>query len=414
MAYQFSADDVRFLTSPDGRAALEAARDRPLAGARFLADLTALRAVAGAHSAAVAETVLLRRKARSRWGDGEIDWGGWLFTDEALQQASPPAVAAHRAARIARRLGSGAEYDAVHDLTCSIGADLAGLSAALAPLGAAVIGSDLDAVRLAMARHNLAAAGLAAQLLRADARTVTSRGTLRYADPARRDAAARRISSADTIPSIADLDAADPTRPPVLRLPPGIDYEALARPGEIEIVSLAGSVREAVAWPEEFATARRRATVLGDDGVREDLTDRDPAEDTVTPASRYLVEPDAAVIRAHLVQQYAARHGLTRLDEHLAYLTGDEPPAGMRAFEILDAAPFAEKTVREWLRRDEVGTLEIKQRGTPVIPDELRRRLKPSGDTRRARTLIVARIGRSTRAFWCRVSGTGGAQHTVA
>jgi hypothetical protein len=114
------------------------------------------------------------------------------------------------------------------------------------------------------------------------------------------------------------------------------------------------------------------------------------------------------------VQQYAARHRLTRLDEHLAYLTGDEPPAGMRAFEILDAAPFAEKTVREWLRRDEVGTLEIKQRGTPVIPDELRRRLKPSGDTRRARTLIVARVGRSPRAFWCRVSGAGGAQHTVA
>lgn len=419
MAYEFSVDDVRFLASADGATALTAARGLPLAGGTYLADLTALKAVAGAHTAAVAETSLLRRKALGRWGSGDIDWDHWLFTDEALQQAAPPPVAAHRAARIARRLAAGTAsgYGAVHDLTCSIGADLAGLSAAMAPLGMPVIGSDIDRVRLAMARHNLAVTGRIAHLLCADARTAVTRGALRYADPARRDFTGRRITSADTIPPVAELDAADPRRPPILRLPPGIDYEALARPGEIEIVSWSGSVREAVSWPEEFATARRRATVLGDAGrdrgVLAEFTDLDPAEDGVTPVRRYLVEPDSAVIRAHLVRQFAARHRLTRLDEHLAYLTGDEPPPGIRAFEILDAAPFSEKTVRGWLRRDQVGTVEIKQRGTPVIPDDLRRRLRPAGDTRRARTLILARIGRATMAFWCRVTGQDGGRHTV-
>ena len=56
-----------------------------------------------------------------------------------------------------------------------------------------------------------------------------------------------------TLPSVADLDAAHADRPPVLRLPPGIDYDALHRPGEVEIVSLDGGAREAVLWPAELA-----------------------------------------------------------------------------------------------------------------------------------------------------------------
>ena len=48
-------------------------------------------------------------------------------------------------------------------------------------------------------------------------------------------------------------------RPPVLRLPPGIDYERLDRPGEVEIVSLDGGAREAVLWPAELAAVAARA-----------------------------------------------------------------------------------------------------------------------------------------------------------
>lgn len=405
MAYRFSEDDVRYLGSDAAADALRIASGLALAAGSLIGDLTTLKAVAGANASAVAETVLLRRRAVERWSSNVgTDGGRWLFTDEALQQASPPPVAAHRARRVVDSAVNNG-YDGIHDVTCSIGADLAALVGAGARHRTAVLGSDLDPVRLAMAAHNLAAARLEAALLLADARTASTRGTLRYADPARRNAAGRRISSVDTIPSVADLDAADPKNPPILRLPPGIDYEALCRPGEIEIVSWRGTVREAVSWPERLATTARRATVLLDDGaVSEGFTERDEPEEAVIPAGRYLVDPDPAVVRAHLVQQYAARHGLARLDEHLAYLTGDAAPQDRRAFEILDAAPFSERTVRSWVRRDQVGTLEIKQRGTPLIPDELRKRVKPSGDRRVARTLIVARIGRSPRAFWCRAT----------
>ncbi len=391
MAYRFDLDDVRFLTGPAGADALAVAAVLPLGEATLLSDLTRLRAVAGERAGAVVETVRLRRRAAAKLGD---DARRWLFTDEALQQATPLPVARHRAARLT---GIG-----VHDLTCSIGADLA----ALASVSRLAVGSDLDPVRVAMARHNLLAAGREPRLLVADALSRTTRGLLGYADPARRDGG-RRITSASTVPSIADLDAGHAARPPVLRVPPGIDYEALARPGEVELVSLDGVVREAVLWPAELAGPTRRASVLAGGRETWQVTSDEPAEVAVASAGEYLVDPDPAVVRSHLVRQYAARHGLWQLDPHLAYLTGPAVPPGVRGFRILDQAPYRERTVAQWARRDGVGTLEIKQRGTPIVPDELRKRLRPAltGPTRDAATLVVARIGRQAQAFWCRADG---------
>jgi len=394
VAYPFTLDDVRFLASPAGRDALAAGNSLKLTEDSLLADLTKLRRTVGERSAAVAETIRLRRRAMAKLAETGLRW---LFTDESLQQASPAAVSAHRAARLA---GLG-----VHDLTCSIGTDVAFL-AAVCPM---VVGSDLDPVRLLMARHNLGDAGVPARLVVADALTRSTRGLLGYADPARRDRAGRRITSVSTMPSVAELDAVHRHRPPVLRLPPGVDYDELNRPGEVEIVSLDGAAREAVLWPAELASTSRRATVLLPGGqssgaAQYQLTSDDPDDAGVGPIGDWLIDPDPAMVRAHLVRHYATRHGLVLLDPHLAYLTGPRPPPGIRAFRVLDAAPYRERTVADWARRDGIGTLEIKQRGTPVIPDELRARLRPAlrGPTSVAATLVIARVGSRPQAFWCR------------
>ena len=396
VGYRFDRADLDFLTSEVGADALESASARPLTEASLLADLTALRRVAGDRAAAVLETARLRRRAVDKLGPAAARW---LFTDEALQQATPLPVARHRARRL--------HGLPVHDLTCSIGADLAALVPGCAP----AIGSDLDPVRARMAAHNLTAAGLGSPVVVADALTRTSRGLLPYADPARREAGGRRITSVDTLPSVADLDRVHAARPPVLRLPPGIDYEGLARPGEVEIVSLDGGAREAVLWPAELATVARRATLLTSTGGEQQITSEEPDEIAPGPlpgelVGAWLVDPDAAVVRAHLVRHYAARHRLTQLDPHLAYLSGPALPAGVRGFQILEVAPYTVPTVSGWVRRDGTGTIEIKQRGTPVVPDELRKRLRPamSRDTTVAHTLVLARIGDRPFALWCRAS----------
>jgi hypothetical protein len=256
-----------------------------------------------------------------------------------------------------------------------------------------------------MAAHNTGV-----PVVRADARTSASRGCVLYADPARRaSGSSRRITGLDTIPSVAELDDVHRAEPVVLRLPPGIDYDRLQRPGEVEIVSLDGGARESVLWPARFASdgVRRRATVLGSDGSRWQVTDADSDGGDATVArevGRYLIDPDPAVVRAHLVRHWASRHGLRLVDEHLAYLTGDAVPGDVRAFEVLDQGPVNERTIARWIRNAGVGTLEIKQRGTGVDPDEFRRRFRKalSGSTSRAATLVLARVGSGQVAYWCR------------
>ena len=184
-----------------------------------------------------------------------------------------------------------------------------------------------------------------ARVFVADAVTVSSRGLLGYADPAHRDGTGRRITTVSTLPSVADLDAAYRDRPPLLRLPPGIDYDALARPGEVEIVSLDGGAREAVLWPAELARVARRATVLSSTGPAWQITDEEPDVCAVSQVGQFLIDPDPAVVRAHLVQHCAARHGLCQLEPQIAYLTGDSVPPGTRAFRVVDVAPYREKTV---------------------------------------------------------------------
>ncbi|GGL90773.1 THUMP-like domain-containing protein [Nakamurella endophytica] len=392
LGHRFTAAEVAALRSAPGRDALAAAGELVLDDRSLLGDLARLRRSCGDLAAAAAETVRLRRRATAKFGP---EAAGWLLTEAALQQGTPAAVARHRAGRFA------AAGTAVHDLTCSIGADLAALSGAV-PVA---VGSDLDPVRVAMAAHNLGDAARSARVFVADALTRTSRGLLGYADPARRDQGGRRVGPADLQPSPHELDRVHAHRPPVLRMPPGVDHVALARPGEAELVSLDGDVREAVLWPPELAGPSRRATVLRTGAPGWEISSDDPEDRGTGPVGRWIVDPDGAVVRAGLVTHYAARHGLHLLDPHLAYLTGDRPPPGVRAFRVLDHAPLRPAVVAGWIRRDGAGTLEILQRGTSVVPDELRRRLRPAlrpHDTAVAATLVVARVGDRPQAFWCR------------
>ncbi len=377
MSYSFSCAEVDdLIRSSDELAMLDA--ELPLTDDTLFSDLTTVRRRLGGLASAAVETIRLRRRAVAKLGRQATSW---LFTEEALQQATPLSVATHRARRLA-----GID---LHDVTCSIGADLAALGNA-----SRVVGSDLDPVRVRMARHNT---GL--PVVVADALHPVTRGLLPYADPARR-ASGRRILTADTLPSVAELDRVWSDRPAVLRVPPGLDYERLARPGEVEIVSLDGGVREAVLWPAELATARRRATVLSGDTVAYQLTDASRADSDVRHVGRWLVDPDPAVVRAHLVRQFGFRHGLWQLDPRLAYLSGDERPTVGRAFRVLEQGEFRDRKVMSWLRNQHVSGLEIKVRGLPVDPDALRMRWRKSiraGGSQR--TLILARVGGAPTAF---------------
>ena len=371
-----------------------------LTDATRLADVAAIRDRFAGHTSALVETTLLRRKAAAKFAG--LDVSGWLFTDEALQQATTAVVARHRAQRLAGQW--------VHDATCSIGTELA----ALRRTAAFALGSDIDEVRLVMARHNL---GADVPLCRADALHPVSRDAAVVLDPARRAGGRRRFDPQAYLPPLDALAEAYRGYATVVKCAPGIDFEAvraLGFDGEIEVTSAGGSVREACLWSPALAQpgVRRRATVL-DRAVAGDevVTDADPDGCGSAAPGRWIVDPDGAVVRAGLVRQYATRHGLWQLDPDIAYLTGDRLPAGVRGFEVIDQLPLREKTLRQALSALDCGTLEILVRGVDVDPDALRRRLRPSGTT--SLSVVIMRMGTGTAAraaaFVCRASPAGDA-----
>lgn len=392
MAYQFSLGDVAYLRGSAGGSALRVLAESPLTDASRLADVALARSVADGHAGAVVETAVLRHRAAARLAHA----GQWLFTDAALQQATATPVAQHRAGRLRGR--------DVHDVTCSIGADLA----AVAAVAHRCIGSDLDPVRLAMARHNCAVAGVSPLLAVADALRPASRDTVVFADPARRDdAGRRRWRPADLVPPLAELAEVAAGRPLVVKAAPGLDFAAVPWTNEIELVSWDGQVREACLWTRDLATpgVTRRASVLRTGHPMWTVTDAEPDDCPVRSVGGWLVDPDGAVVRAGLVRHYAARHGLAQLDPRIAYLTGDAPPPGVRAFEVVEHGRYTEKSLRATLRRHDVGRLEILVRGLAVEPDALRRRLKPAGAE--SATVVLTRIGDTPTAILCRAVSPG-------
>lgn len=401
-------EDLDFLLSVAGRDLLTLAGGLDWSRARQVASTAAVRRVDPTHAAAAIDVVTARLRARGRIrGAGEL-----LLTDEAVQQATAWPVAALRAVRLAGR--------DVHDVTCSVGAELA----ELVRTADRVVGSDLDPVRARMAAHNVPDALVCV----ADALAPPSRNTVLVADPARRSGGRRIHDPEQLSPPLPALLTAARGVDHVIKCAPGLDTSTLDHHGEVELVSLDGSVREACLWsPGLSGGVRRRATVIRTgpadtpgpwggprlvaEGLAvhvEEVTDGgDDEVDAHGEADRVIVDPDGAVVRAGLVRHWARRHGLRQLDPRIAHLTGPRVPDGHTGFEVLERCRLDRKELRRVLRERDCGSLEILVRGVDADPDVLRRSLALKGS--RPLALVVTRIDRSAVVFVCgpRTRGPG-------
>jgi SAM-dependent methyltransferase len=408
-------DTLAWLASAEGRSVLQDLAGEPLAGATRLATLARLRkTLSPPRAAAALETALLRRRAAAKFSRADA----MFFTREALEQASGEEVARHRAARFA---GSAV----VLDLGCGAGGDTVALAAV--PAIERVIAVDRDPLRLAMARLNAGAYGVAGRIrfVCADyTATPLPPADAVFLDPARRAGGRRVFSIHDYTPPLAivrDLLARYPGG--AAKISPGVDYQELAGLGlaaEVEIVSLRGECKEATLWLGGLRRVARRATILPS-GV--ELADHDAAAPTsiaprplapgpsgpapIRPPGRYLYEPDCAIVRAHLVAHLATRFGLAQLDPEIAYLTGDAPPESLApyaaGFAVLDAFPFSLKELNRRLRAAGVGRVVIKKRGLPIEPDHFRRQLKLAGDAERV--IVLTRVQNAAYMLICSPPG---------
>lgn len=336
-----------------------------------------------ARAAAALTQVDLRVKAVAKFGDEAVRM---YFTPDALEQATRPRVAAHRAARLAA-----AEPGSVIDLGCGIGSDLIAFSRA----GLTAAGVDRDPVRVAMARANLSALGLSGATTVAEATSVdVSAFGAAFADPARRGAKGRVFDTHGWEPAW-DFVVGLLRGRAVVKAAPGISHDVIPEGVEAEWVSERGDMTEAALWSPYLATARRRATVLAHTGLATLTEEDDPydgGERPVRELGAFVYEPDGAVIRAGLVTAVAAGVHGGLVDEHIAYVTSDESfrTPFAKGYRVVETLPYREKQLKAALRARGIGRLTIKKRGVEVSPEGLRKRLSLTGEDEG--TLILTRI----------------------
>jgi predicted RNA methylase len=381
-----------------GPQAAEALAD--LAGRREPLHITAAR-LRRQFSAAQAHLLLeqtdLRRRADSKFSQAE----SMFFTSLGLEQATDEWVARYRASRFAGR-------GPIADLCCGIGGDLL----ALAGQGP-VVGVDRDPIAACLALAN-ARAVLPPEVSAHTTLAITDASKFEitdfaawHLDPDRRPNGSRTTSLewSDPDQSVVErLLAVVPNA--AIKLAPAAEVsEDWADRCELEWISRDRQCRQLVVWHGVLADSpgRRRATILSNDGtLHRTVGDPNAPIPIAQRLCRYLYEPDAAVLAAHLTGVLASQYELERISPGIAYLTGDnaiDDPA-IACFEIEDQLPLEKRSLASYLRERGIGTLEIKKRGVDIEPEKLRRELKLRGDN--SATLILTPLSGKQVAIFCR------------
>ena len=329
------------------------------------------------------EQVRLRRKARVKLGPFAARM---LFTEAGLEQATRLQVAAHHAGRFQT-----AGFRKVVDLGSGLGVD----SMALAALGIDVTAIESDELTAALATYNLAPFDNA-RVIHADALEVDLTSfDAAWLDPARRSEGTRLHDPSQWSPTLTEAFGIGEKIPAGIKLAPGIDRGLLPHDAEWQWVSADGETVEVVVWSGALARpgVGRSALVLSGDSAHELTSAEDSPDEPVGEIGEYLFEPDGAIIRARLIGELARALGGHMVSPTIAYITTDAPhttafAAGFRIHQVL---PFKLAELKKWVRKENIGVLEIKKRGVDVDPAALRKQLPLAGANQA--TLILTRLG---------------------
>ncbi len=327
------------------------------------------------------EITLCREKA--------APFGEWtqhgFFTRQSLEQATAPHIAQHHAKRF-----KGCRH--VLEICTGAGFD----TAALAHNAAWVTTIEANERLAAMARHNLSLQGITnVEVVCGLAENVMAGLALHefdglWSDPSRRTTTGARIHSPDDYaPSLQWLQRLNVRGVRGIKIAPAVNCEAhhLGNSWLREWIGYEDECREQVLWSGLEGFSDNTATLVYANGEIEQWR---PQEQSVIPnlwngdetllAGMFVLEPHPALIRTGHLAEFAAEHGFMLLDGQIAYLISPTLPpksAWYETFAILEAMPFHYARLKERLQSRLWGNrLEIKKRGFPETPEEIRKKLK--------------------------------------
>lgn len=381
-------------------------------------------------SAQIISLAQARTRARAKFSERARTL---MLTQEAAEQATRPVIAHYRAQRLRPVAGT------VADLGCGIASD----SAVYAADRGAVVAVELDPLTASFAAKNLEFCPQArvysgdvtdyvhGELLDAAGEPVG----IVWMDPARRELRGAKKAQTERLfdpesfspPFSFVLNLARTGVPMGVKLGPGFPHEGIPSPEDIaseanpnprveaEWIQSEGSLAELVLWFNALAQegVARTATSVRElpaekadpnEGpaetsallppyeavsFRSSLTAEEAEQSVDVPVSlpqpgEYLLEPAPAIVRSHLVAEFAQSIGAFLLDEHLAYLCSAEPVEHplVASYEVLEEIPLQEKQLKRWVREQGFTALTIKKRGVDIVPEQLRARLLGSAGSK--------------------------------
>lgn len=389
-------------------------------------------------SAQIISLAQARTRARAKFGERARTL---MLTQEAAEQATRPVIAHYRAQRLRPVAGT------VADLGCGIASDSAVYAAErsavvaveLDPLTASFAAKNLEFCPQARVYSGDVTDYVHGELLDAAGEPVG----IVWMDPARRELRGAKKAQTERLfdpeafspPFSFVLNLARTGVPMGVKLGPGFPHEGIPSPEDIaseanpnprveaEWIQSEGSLAELVLWFNALAqegVARTATSVrelpaeeacLGESSnesstedsnktsallppykavsFRSSLTAEEAEQSVDVPASlpqpgEYLLEPAPAIVRSHLVAEFAQSIGAHLLDEHLAYLCSAEPVEHplVACYEVLEEVPLQEKQLKRWVREQGFTALTIKKRGVDIVPEQLRARLLGSAGSK--------------------------------
>lgn len=213
---------------------------------------------------------------------------------------------------------------------------------------------------------------------------------LLYLDPSRRDGHGQRVVAltdcTPNVPEYKDALLGKARHGVMVKLSPMLDIKAslqqLPETREIHVLAVHGECKEILFLLSHDKVENIEYHAVNIQGER--VTDfpfssqeeTEAAPELADCVGKYLLEPNAAVMKAGAFKCVATRYGLRKLHAHSHLYTCDEPVDDFpgRVFTVENVVPFSKKEVRRQLAG--IGKANVAVRNFPLTVDALRQQLK--------------------------------------
>ncbi len=305
---------------------------------------------------------------------------GLMYTRKAIEQSSGEALMNFKSQRYSGKLAL--------DLTGGLGMD----SIAFHKSFETVLYTEPDTIPFELAKHNHHVLGIsnidhhqkrAEEILHSEIEDVD----LIYFDPSRRDENQRFVRLSDCEPDVIALwpKLTSLAGKIAVKLSPMYDLKQLERelPGlsKILVISVRGEVKEIIAeWDQDIPKKPEIAAILlNDEGEivykaesQKSLSDF-RLDDCKINAGDFLLEPDAAIIKAQLSDYISDDFNAIKFTQRVDYLISKKQPEYFpgTVYRIREILPFKPKILKKYLRQHHLEKVHIHKRDFPKTVAQL-------------------------------------------